>query len=610
MRCISIAAVLLVLAPAAFGATEGGSIPVPLPLFPTNNWWNTDVSAAPLDANSSNFLTFIGTGKGLHPDFGGNVGDGTVYGFPFILVDGAQAKKTVVFTTPEESDGVDHTTQTSIPFYPVPDEAITMPGWIEEGQPGNIDARGTSDRHMLMVDTTNNTLYELYSVFYNGTSWVAGSGAFFDMNTNNRRPETWTSADAAGLAILPGLLRYDEVFGPNEINHAIRFTVFRSNGYVYPASHSAGSTAGALPMGARLRLKASTNITGFTPEIQKIFRAFKKYGLIVADNGSDMYISGTYDTRWDNGVLNPAFGALKVSDFEVVQQGWQPSFSFVITLPAAMGAGDAATATVTAYDANYNVATGYRGTVHFTATDGAPTLPVDYTFTSGDAGVHTFTNGVTLRTPGTQTVTLADVADATIKGFRIVAVGPSTPTGLTATATTATHVDVSWTASAGATQYEVQRASASVGYTTLTMTAATSYPDTTALAGNTYVYKVRAIDASSRLSPFSVPDAATTIFFSDDPLLATTSIVKAAHITDLRQAVNAMRAAAQLTPTLFTDSTLTTINAVHVQELRTALAAARTALGLAPLTFTDSTLTAGTTTVRAVHVQQLRDGVK
>jgi hypothetical protein len=144
------------------------------------------------------------------------------------------------------------------------------------------------------------------------------------MNVNGRRPDTWTSADAAGLAILPGLVRYDEVFGPGEIEHAFRVTVRSTNGYVFPASHRAGSASGALPMGARLRLKASKNISGFRPEIQKIFRAMQQYGVIVADNGSDMYISGTYDVRWNNGQLNPAFAALTANDFDVIQLGYQP----------------------------------------------------------------------------------------------------------------------------------------------------------------------------------------------------------------------------------------------------------------------------------------------
>src|SRR5207247_3518453 len=136
--------------------------------------------------------------------------------------------------------------------------------------------------------------------------WEADSGAVFDLSTNARRPEGWTSADAAGLAILPGLVRYDEAQrGP--VRHAYRFTVRATNGYVWPASHRAGGTAGAPPMGTRLRLKAAKDISRFPPEVQKVFRAMKRYGLIVADNGSDMYVSGTYDTRWDSNVLNPAF---------------------------------------------------------------------------------------------------------------------------------------------------------------------------------------------------------------------------------------------------------------------------------------------------------------
>ena len=212
----------------------------------------------------------------------------------------------------------------SVPFYPIPDEAITQPHWIEGGPPGNVDLRSTNDRHLLIVDSAQRGLYELYNVYFDGAVGHAGSGAFFDMNANGRRPDGWTSADAAGLAILPGLVRYDEVSSSNEIGHAFRVTVRATTGYVYPASHQAGSTPGALPMGARLRLKASHSLSGFTPDVQKIFRAMQRYGLIVADNGSDMYVSGTYDTRWNNNVLNPAFGALTAADFEVVTLGYRP----------------------------------------------------------------------------------------------------------------------------------------------------------------------------------------------------------------------------------------------------------------------------------------------
>jgi hypothetical protein len=213
-------------------------------------------------------------------------------------------------------------------------------------------------------------------------------------------------------------VRYEEVAGPHEIRHAFRMTVRATNGYVYPASHRAGSTAGALPMGARLRLKASKDISTFPADVQKIFHAFKKYGLIVADNGSDMYISGTYDTRWNNDVLNPAFRALKASDFEVVQLGWAPTVSLVAEVPRTAAAGKPLHLTLTAYDSSGNVATGYRGTVQFTSTDGAATLPTAYTFTAGDAGTHLFPAGLTLRTPGAHVVTITDTANATITGSR------------------------------------------------------------------------------------------------------------------------------------------------------------------------------------------------
>jgi hypothetical protein len=204
---------------------------------------------------------------------------------------------------------------------------------------------------LLIVDRERNHVYELYNVYFDGArqQWMAGSGAFFDMNSNTRRPETWTSADAAGLAILPGLVRYDEVYDPNinEIRHGFRVTVRATNGYVYPASHRAGSTPGALPMGARLRLKANVDVVqrSSDPNVQKIFRAMQKYGLIVADNGSDMFVTGTYDSRWNNDVLNPAFRALSANDFEVIQLGYNPpatiaaALSSISVSPATIAAG-------------------------------------------------------------------------------------------------------------------------------------------------------------------------------------------------------------------------------------------------------------------------------
>ena len=205
--------------------------------------------------------------------------------------------------------------------YPIPEAAKTQPNFIEGGVPGG---GGDGDRHLLIVDRDRWVLYELFAAQWNAARgrWEAGSGAVFDLSSNGRRPEGWTSADAAGLAILPGLVRYDEA-RRGRINHALRVTVRATNGHVWPASHTAGNRAGALPMGARLRLKASKDLSSYPSYIRAIFRAMQTYGLIVTDNGSDMFITGVMDPRWNNGELNPAFRSLTADDFEVIQLGWR-----------------------------------------------------------------------------------------------------------------------------------------------------------------------------------------------------------------------------------------------------------------------------------------------
>jgi hypothetical protein len=311
---------------------QGGPLPGPLPLFPPDNWWNVDVSAAPVDANSAAFIAWIGSTKGMHPDFGGDAGATAIYGMPYAVVSGTQPLEPVAFDYASESD---YGAPGRPVGYPIPVEAKTQPHWIEGGYPGNCDSsyagspcRG--DKHLLVVDKDNRLLFETWNTRClpagsPACSWRAGSGAVFSLDSNARRPDGWTSADAAGLAILPGLVRYDEAFGTQPIRHAFRVTVRDTNGYVFPASHAAGSNPSAPPMGTRLRLRASKDLSGFTAPLQRIFQAMKTYGLIVADNGSDLYVQGTYDTRWDNGVLNPAFGAIHASDFEVVRLGWQPA---------------------------------------------------------------------------------------------------------------------------------------------------------------------------------------------------------------------------------------------------------------------------------------------
>jgi hypothetical protein len=280
-------------------------------LLPPDNWWNQNISGAPLDAQSDAYIGFIGRSRQAHPDFGP-----PPYGIPYVGVSGSQPRVPVTFVSygSESDSGFG-----SESGYPIPESAKTQPDYIEGGTPGG---GSSGDRHMLIVDRDRWLLFELFAARWNGQRWEAGSGAVFDLSTNGRRPEGWTSADAAGLAILPGLVRYDEaVKGP--IQHALRVTVRATNGHVWPASHSAGNTAGALPMGTRLRLKASTDLSGYPAIVQNIFRGLQTYGLIVADNGSDLYVTGAMDARWDNGVLNPAFHGLTASDFEVVQLGWR-----------------------------------------------------------------------------------------------------------------------------------------------------------------------------------------------------------------------------------------------------------------------------------------------
>jgi len=293
-------------------------------LFPASNWWNLDISHAPIDPNSSAYISFVSgrspshptATRQVHPDFGPSP-----YGIPYVVVSGDQPL--VMPTWTAYGDESDNGAPGRPAGYPIPVEAKTQAGYIE----GAVAGGGTDgDRHLLIVDRDHWLLYETGATFWNAAMnrWEANCGAIFDLSRSDRRPDGWTSADAAGLAILPGLVRYEEAYGTAEITHAFRVTVRSTNGYVWPASHRAGSTQGALPMGARLRLKASKNLSSYPAEIQRIFRAMQRYGLIVADNGTDMFVSGATDGRWNNDILNPAFHSLTADDFEVVTLGWKP----------------------------------------------------------------------------------------------------------------------------------------------------------------------------------------------------------------------------------------------------------------------------------------------
>ena len=339
MRIAGLPPIALALLLAGCGGDSGGPEPPAAPapadsavvlnedfgdraLFPADNWWNLDLTAAPVDPASDAFIAWLSgrvdgnttAVRRLHPDFGPSP-----YGIPFVGVSGTQSLTPVTWTAygDESDDGAPGRP----PGYPIPAQARAVAGLIEGGVAGGGDA---GDRHLIIVDRDHRLLFETWATSWNVEAgrWEAGSGAVFDLATNARRPDGWTSADAAGLAILPGLVKYDEAARDAPIAHAFRFTARATNGCVWPASHGAGSTVGALPMGARLRLKASVDLTAHPPLVQRILRAMQTHGLILADNGSDLYIQGTMDARWDNDLLNPAFAGLTADDFEVVQLGW------------------------------------------------------------------------------------------------------------------------------------------------------------------------------------------------------------------------------------------------------------------------------------------------
>jgi hypothetical protein len=261
------------------------------PLFPSTNVWNKRVDSLPVAANSAALIKAIGRSLPLHPDFASYLG----YGIPYNVVDSTTQRKTVAFDYDDESDHVP---------YPIP---------------GTPKTEGGSDRHLLMWDTEACRLYELFNARKTPSGWHAGSGATWDLSSNALRPNRWTSADAAGLPILPGLVRREEVMA-GAILHAIRFTAPRTrSSHIYPARHhaGAGSCSCLPPMGLRVRLKKYFDVRGFSPRMQVILRAMKRYGMILADNGSPWYFSGTSNVRWNDDELNQ-LKSLRGHDFEVV----------------------------------------------------------------------------------------------------------------------------------------------------------------------------------------------------------------------------------------------------------------------------------------------------
>jgi hypothetical protein len=362
--------------------------------FPANNAWNQDISTSPVDPNSANYINFIGATVPVHPDFGSGQYQGSYMGIPYSVVDSSQSPVNIVFNAyGDESDPGP---------MPIPANANI------EGYPNP----GSGDRHVLVLDNNNCWLYELYGSSANtdGT-WNAGSAAVWDLQNYTQRPLTWTSADAAGLPIFPGLVRYDEA-ASGQIAHAIRFTLQRSAAsFVQPATHWAANSSAqfAAPMGLRLRLKSSFDISSFSAANQVILKSFRQYGMIMADNGSSMYISGAPDDRWDNNDLHN-LSTLTASDFEVVTlgtvytsanvpQGSAPSISsFTASTANPVSAGTAVTLSWTASGVSYYIVSPQIGAVRGSSAVVTPSQTTTYTlYATNEFGRATATVTVTVQ---------------------------------------------------------------------------------------------------------------------------------------------------------------------------------------------------------------------
>jgi IPT/TIG domain len=347
--------------------------------FPSDNLWNQDISSAPVDPNSAAMINFIGPNIGLHPDFGAGQYQSSTIGIPYTIVGPGQSVLDINFTDfGSESDPG-----------PMP-IALNAP---IEGYPNP----GTGDRHVLVLDNFNCFLYELFSSYPQANSWNAGSGAIWDLLSNELRPYTWTSADAAGLPIFSGLVRYDEV-AAGQITHAVRFTLQNSRAaFTPPASHWAANSSNAVaaPMGMRLRLKANFDVSGFSAGNQVILNALKKYGMIMADNGSSMYISGAPDDRWDNTDLHN-LGQVQAQNFEVIQMtplytqsnvptGTPPQITSFSANSTSVSAGTPVTLSWQITGASYVIVSPQIGAVRGSSVSVSPTQSTTYTLYATNA---------------------------------------------------------------------------------------------------------------------------------------------------------------------------------------------------------------------------------
>src|SRR5438309_7377648 len=360
--------------------------------FLSTSLWNTDISSSPVDPNSANYINYIGSTVTLHPDFGAGTYRNQTIGIPYQVVAGSQAKVAVTLNAyADESD-------------PGP-EPITANALIE-GYP----KPGNGDRHVLVLEKDGCWLYELYNASVKNGVWSADQGSVWDMTINEQRPYTWTSADAAGLPVFVGLARYDEV-AAGAINHALRFTVPTSQkAFVLPATHWASTTTdpNAPPMGTRLRLKASFNISGYPADDRVLLTSMKKYGLILADNGSGIFISGVPDNRWNNTNLN-LLKQITASNFEVVPTGTiftsanvpngpSPTITSFTANPTTVMAGQPVTLSWSVSNSEYNIIDPTAGPVRGTSIVVNPSATTTYTlYTTNQFGRTTATATVTVQ---------------------------------------------------------------------------------------------------------------------------------------------------------------------------------------------------------------------
>jgi hypothetical protein len=359
--------------------------------FQSSSLWNTDISTAPVDPNSTNYINFIGSTVTLHPDFGAGTFHNQTIGIPYQVVAGTQAKVPVTLGLYfDESDPGPE---------PIPSNALI------EGYP----KPGNGDRHVLVLEKDGCWLYELFNAALSKGKWSADATAIWDMTINDQRPYTWTSADAAGLPVFVGLARYDEV-AAGAINHALRFTVPTSQkAFVLPATHwaSTNTSTSAPPMGLRLRLKASFDISSYPVDDQVILTALKKYGMILADNGSAIFISGAPDNRWNNTNLN-LLKQITASNFEVVQTGTiytpanvptgpNPTISSFTANPTSISAGQPVTLSWSVSNSTYNIIDPTAGPVRGTSIVVNPSATTTYTlYTTNSFGRTTATVTVTV----------------------------------------------------------------------------------------------------------------------------------------------------------------------------------------------------------------------